>query len=57
MDAKLRRTRCAIIFLKSEGVIVLRISARRVLRNGLAVVTHLKEICEKLQNGVFECEE
>lgn len=44
-------------FLKSEGVIVLRISARRVLRNGLAVVTHLKEICEKLQNGVFECEE
>ena len=41
-------------YLKSEGVLVVRISARRILRNGFAVAMQLKEICEKLEKGIVD---
>ncbi len=44
-------------FLKSEGVMVLRIPARRVLRNGFAVAHYVKEVCQRLDKGVFDPDE
>ena len=53
---KAEQDRTRDLYLASEGVMVVRIPARRVLRNGFAVAINIKEICEKLQMGVIEVE-
>ena len=42
------------LYLANEGVTVIRIPARRVLRNGLAVAAYIQEICEMLEKGEFD---
>ena len=42
------------LYFAAEGVTVIRIPDRKVLRNGFAVAITIKEICEQLNEGVFE---
>ena len=51
---KIRKDEARDLHLASEGVHIVRIKAREVFADSYAVAKWIKEICEKLEQGVFD---